>query len=694
VMGSEFFNGRGVIVTNSEFGRAVFGELLTDEYLYASYFATNPTTARNREWAGQPVTEFRDYPDQNSYYSVSSFRGTSKERMRRCSQTISRLHVVVLDDAGAVPGFMPTYVLQTSTKDGKPNCQTGYVLREPIADLGIAKRLHQQLAKAGHIPNDKSGNNPVRWVRQPVGSNTKYAPACPHVMLEWNPEQKVSLDELTTALGLDQDYILYGGNTDSKTNEKASLNISTWNPGPLPNYLKKNVKGKNCNLCDNFPDKTLVEGALNAISPDVEYDKWVKVVFGMRSLCWSDGYDLTLAWSKRFIRKAFSQRAFDGVWNGYDGSRPDATGIGSVFKMAREQGWSPRTPTSPPQHKGPVILRSAADITPEPIVWLWEGWLAQGKLGILAGPPGYAKTTIAITVAATVTSGGRWPDGSRASTGRVLIWSGEDDVNDTLVPRLMAAGADLTKVHFIEGWSDGETRRAFDPATDADDLDEAIAALGGQVKLVIVDPIVNAVRGDSNGSSDVRRSLQPLVDMAMRRGCAVLGITHFSKGTAGRDPVERVTGSIAFGALARVVLAVGKMPDDQGGHRFLTIAKSNLGSDTGAFSYYVDVTEPAPGIPATRVTWGKALSGSARDLLEQSETATTSEERHTLEGAKEFLREELKNGPVQSKVIIKTGKGEGFSERTLKRAKLALGGTSQKDGMTGAWSWELPKGAT
>jgi hypothetical protein len=595
-------NETGVSVTSSEFQRAVFGQLQADEYLYAAHFATNPTTARDREWAGQPVTEFRDYPEQNSYYSVATFTGTSEGKKRRCRETFSRLHVVVLDDAGAVLGVMPTYVLQTSIKDGKPNCQTGYVLREPITDLGVAKRLHQELEKAGHIPNDKNGNNPVRWARQPVGCNTKYAPACPHVMLEWNPKQKVSLDGLTTALGLDTDYIVHGGSTNSKAGKKVSPIGTSWAPGPLPTFLKDNAKRKNSNLCDNYPDRRLVIAALYSISPDVEYSIWIIVIWGMRSLLWSDGYELALNWSLGFTRKAFSQSAFDAVWNNYDGSRPDATGIGSVFKMARERGWNPRKPTTALQHKGPVLLRSAADITPERLAWLWKSWLAQGKLGILAGPPpGYAKTTIAIAIAATVTIGGRWPDGSRADAGDVIIWSGEDDVKDTLVPRLMAAGADRTKVHFIEGWSDRETRRAFDPATDADDLDEAIAACGGQVKLVIVDPIVSAVRGDSNGSSDVRRSRQPLVDMAMRRGCAVLGITHFSKGTAGRDPVERVTGSIAFGALARVVLAVGKMPDDQGGHRFLTIAKSNLGSDSGAFSYYVDVTEPAPGIQATRV---------------------------------------------------------------------------------------------
>lgn len=73
-----------------------------------------------------------------------------------------------------------------------------------------------------------------------------------------------------------------------------------------------------------------------------------------------------------------------------------------------------------------VVLLNGADLTPQPVAWLWRDWLALGKLHILAGAPGQGKTTIAISMAATVTSGGRWPDGSRCERGHALIWSGEE----------------------------------------------------------------------------------------------------------------------------------------------------------------------------------------------------------------------------------------------------------------------------
>lgn len=98
-----------------------------------------------------------------------------------------------------------------------------------------------------------------------------------------------------------------------------------------------------------------------------------------------------------------------------------------------------------------VILTRGSEIEPVPISWLWRHWIAVGKLLILAGAPGAGKTTLALSFAATLSSAGRWPDGSQCEAADVLIWSGEDDHADTLVPRLMAMGADMTRVYFISG---------------------------------------------------------------------------------------------------------------------------------------------------------------------------------------------------------------------------------------------------
>lgn len=170
-----------------------------------------------------------------------------------------------------------------------------------------------------------------------------------------------------------------------------------------------------------------------------------------------------------------------------------------------------------------VVLLNGADLTPQPVAWLWRDWLALGKLHILAGAPGQGKTTIAISMAATVTSGGRWPDGSRCERGHALIWSGEDDPADTLLPRLIAAGADKSRVHFISGTRTNGELQPFDPSTDMVQLADKAARIGN-VRLIVVDPLVSAVTGDSHKNTEVRRALQPLVDLASTMGAALVGI--------------------------------------------------------------------------------------------------------------------------------------------------------------------------
>jgi hypothetical protein len=188
----------------------------------------------------------------------------------------------------------------------------------------------------------------------------------------------------------------------------------------------------------------------------------------------------------------------------------------------------------------------------------------------------------------------------------VLIWSGEDSAEDTLVPRLLAAGADLSKIHFIGNVQHGDEIRSFDPAIDIAELNHAAARIG-DISLLIVDPVVNAVAGDSHKNGEVRRALQPLVDFGEKLCCAVLGISHFSKGTNGKEPLERVTGSLAFGALARIVLATAKISDNETTKRIFCRAKSNIGLDHGGFEYdlHQKELEDYRGIFPSYLMWDK-----------------------------------------------------------------------------------------
>ncbi|SKA88447.1 AAA domain-containing protein [Pseudomonas extremaustralis] len=334
---------------------------------------------------------------------------------------------------------------------------------------------------------------------------------------------------------------------------------------------------------------------------------------------------------------------------------------------------------------------SAANIKPVAIRWLWPGWLAKGKLHILAGAGGTGKTTLLISLIATITTGGRWPDGETClERGNALIWSSEDDPADTLVPRLIAAGADLTRVHIIQGRLNAQGEAdPFDPSNDIGLLRDTVRELGG-VSLLMLDPVVSAVKGDMHKANDVRRGLQGVVDFAEANLCAVVGISHFAKGGAGSSPTDRVIGSQAFSALARTVLVAAKQEDSD--MRVLARAKSNIGTDEGGVSYTIEPVTIDSGIETTSVLWGDAITGSAREILGDVE-ATDNEAQFDSDDPAEALRRILKSGPLTGKEVKHLMTENGYSQKQTRSAREKLSVVTVREGFGKDIKtlWSLPQ---
>jgi hypothetical protein len=348
------------------------------------------------------------------------------------------------------------------------------------------------------------------------------------------------------------------------------------------------------------------------------------------------------------------------------------------------------------EYKRSVNLIKASEIHPLQIEWLWKGWIASGKFHLLGGVAGTGKTTIALDLASTISNGGVYPDGSKAPIGNIVIWTGEDDIRDTLTPRLIAMGANRDRIHFVGDINSSgvfeDDSGAFNPSLDMEVLQSEILKIGN-VKLLIIDPIVSVLNKKTNShvNADVRRDLTPIVKMAEEMQFAVLGITHFTKGTQGQDPIERITGSLAFGAVARIVLVASKNRNREGEEiRIFARAKSNIGSDDNGFEYSLEQTEIKDGIETSKILWGNLIKGSAKDLLFDNNEESDSS---AIEECMQYLTEVLSGGKIISDEIKRDCKEKGFSESTLKRAKKKLGIQSVKEGFgkDSVWYFRLLK---
>lgn len=346
-----------------------------------------------------------------------------------------------------------------------------------------------------------------------------------------------------------------------------------------------------------------------------------------------------------------------------------------------------RSDASPSPISSLQIL-NMAKIQAQAINWLWSGWLPLGKLTILAGAGGCGKTNLLLALIATITTEGVFPDGTKCDTsGKVLIYSTEDDPNDTLLPRLIANGADLSKIDFIAGRiNEKGEREPFDPTKDLPLLYD-YAKQNPDIKLLMIDPIISAIGGDSNKATDVRRALQVVVDFAQEFNCAVVGITHFSKGTSGSSPADRIIGSQAFTALARMVWSAAKREDEN--DCILVRAKSNISTLDGGIRYQIESETVLENIETTKTVWLGTVEGTAKELLNEAETSENSSS--AFDEAKDFLIDLL--SPVESmasKEVKQHSKDAAISWRTIERASAELKIKKSRPQGESSWHWKLP----
>ena len=335
-----------------------------------------------------------------------------------------------------------------------------------------------------------------------------------------------------------------------------------------------------------------------------------------------------------------------------------------------------------------AIVRCAADIVSRPVSWAWQDRLPADKLGLLIGHPGKGKTLLSTYMGAHFSNGQPWPDGAPCEICNVMYLTGEDDPDDTLVPWLRAAGADLGRISFLDGigWRDPRTKEIQVSLVELDQHMSLLrkAIVNGQIKVLFIDPISSFVgHVDDCRNGPLRGLLSALASVARDTGCTIVCISHLRK--AGGLAVHQAVGSLAYCAAARAVWALVLDPQD-GERRLLLPVKCNLCKTPTGLAFR-PVSDPA-GNPILKWEDG-AVKLQADDVLNPARHPGPAPVKE--EEAGEWLVAALTAGPRNAQELIDEAEAVGITEGTLRRGKDDRGVEHYKDGFQGPWFWRLPQ---
>ncbi len=333
-----------------------------------------------------------------------------------------------------------------------------------------------------------------------------------------------------------------------------------------------------------------------------------------------------------------------------------------------------------------LLLTWACDVPAEKIAWHWYGFLAAGKTTLLAGDPGCGKSTLSAAIAACYSTGAPFPGSTTQRTPqRVLLAAAEDGAADTKVPRLVAAGADLSKVAFMDLVQTGVRQRYFTLA-DVPVLDALLSKHPGEFGLLVIDPIGAYMGGrDSHRDSDVRELLRPVSVLAEKHAIAVLMIAHLNKNSM-QQAMSRITGAKAFVAAARLAWLVAKDPQNPSGGLVVQL-KTNITEPLDGVSYQIQKELLPDGAETSKIVWDDLpVKLTADEVLQRQSSTDSPPERQQL--AEQWLLQRLAAGPVAVRVLRDETDLQPFSMDTVKRAAKALG--IRGEGEKKARVWMLP----
>ncbi len=315
------------------------------------------------------------------------------------------------------------------------------------------------------------------------------------------------------------------------------------------------------------------------------------------------------------------------------------------------------------------LLTRLDSVVVQDISWIWPQWLPTGKLAILDGDPGLGKSTMTLDLAARVSHDGIMPDGQQGTCGNVLLLSAEDDLADTLKPRLLAAGANQSRIFALDRIPcPHDKTRTLEIPGDIPLLDQLLSEAA--IRLLIIDPIMAFLVGvDANKDQSIRQALYQLSCLCQKHQVTILALRHLNKGS-GQKAIYRGNSSIAMIGHARTGLLVAQDPSDPEA-RILAVSKCNLAALPSSLRFRL-----ATDNNVCKIQWLGTSPLGADDLvattIERFQDAQQENTRQRTSTALALLEDLLKSGPVRIDKARAEASKSAISLRSLERAVTVL----------------------
>ncbi len=288
-----------------------------------------------------------------------------------------------------------------------------------------------------------------------------------------------------------------------------------------------------------------------------------------------------------------------------------------------------------------------------------------------------------------------YDSGGSTEASASILFTKEDDISDTVVPRLLVAGADMGRIstYKLAGSEDIEGGVPFTIPEDLDRLEQAMRETGA--RLVVIDPFASYLsqKWTQTVNDKARSAMTPLAALARRTNVAIVLIRHFRKAEAGKA-IYKGGGAIDYAAAARSVLAVVEAPDDPTHERLLVSVKVNNAATPPSLRF--GMTEPDD-FGAASIEWLGEDDSTAADVMTGDVQPGQGREPTKAEAASPLVRGWLKDSPLPPKEIVSRLAGQGITIREsggdMARLKKACGATSFRvgNGSGSYFLWEIPE---